>query len=688
MSGWVELARTASSYSVRATLVATLLLLLLAAPGALKAWRRQALSERVAWGSILLGAILLRLLAAEPTLVNENHHGEMFLRALLQDRHFDTYGPGWMEFFRPIAHLFGTPAVLTVNAILGGIACVLSGLAARVVLGAGRSGALATAILLALLPVHIRVSHSETFFVLGTFWGTLAFVLAGWSLLRGDRRVWWIAWLSAAVAAQVRPEYFLYLPLLGVLPLVVKGPGSGWQRLFAPAVAGVLLLPRAALILLIEALPGKGPSSLLSFGDALRAFPTDAHLVLNPGLFPLLLTGLSLFGLGVLLLIRPRAALWAATLITLLAMWSLGVEPNLGNILRYQHAGLFLWVMLAGTGVGWILDRSGGLLVRAVSLAVVVALLSSGWMRSAKLLTWSFNKDEQYRYQRTFARHLPEEGVLVIADHRMGKGRIVADFDPGLLPNGGRDWRLLRFSQLDAVDPEFIRLGTFVYFRGTWSYEFASDELPEHDPTTPRPAPNPFFHHEITSPGNRFQHSTVDHRIRPRVERFERRFRLEPLDAIPEHTFDNRPYERWVVPQRHLTIGFHRLRPLEDPRPAPRLSPAFAALLEPLQPGDKLVDGWFLGTPHADGDAVIVPLLHTTALARVGWRLTAREHADDPDEVTASFALARVADPDIPQEWGEDALGQLAEGIRSRDPGGLRLEVAWLPADPLAATGE
>ncbi|MFW5878470.1 MAG: hypothetical protein ACOCVR_01495, partial [Myxococcota bacterium] len=184
--------------SVRLAWMGALFLCAAALPSAVRAMRKMELRAVLPWLGAGVLALVLRLLV-EPSLVHENRHGEMMYHKLLYSGHY-LHGAAWFETMRGLLALRpGIETVFTAGSLLGALACVLAGLFAVVVLGARPAEGLLAAFLLAVLPVHVKVSASESPMVLAAFLTATSATALAHGLTSGRRSLIWVALLLAAV---------------------------------------------------------------------------------------------------------------------------------------------------------------------------------------------------------------------------------------------------------------------------------------------------------------------------------------------------------------------------------------------------------------------------------------------------------------------------------------------------------
>lgn len=579
----VARARILSEASVRVAWVAAVCALVLLLPRALGFLRAAGAARALPWLGILAVALVARLVVAHPTVVNENRHGEMIHLRVLDGGHLETYGPAYFETYRALLSILPPriESTLAVQAVLGSLVCVLAGMMVVLLLGGTRREGLLAAAVLAVLPVHVRVSHSESLFVLATFLVLAALCLAASAMRSFRPAAWWAAWMLAAIAAQVRPEY-VFFPAFLLLAAVAARPADAppvrpmaRHLVGAVAVCGLLLAPRFVVLLALQT-SDDAVSILAPAAIGARLLSQD-HLFTNPRLFPVALTVLGLIGLWAVAARHRLGALWIGAALAYHTSWFLSLQPNLGNVLRFQHAAVHLWAMLAAAGTCALVRRAAPGAPRLAAAAAATLAVTASALPGARLISERFDKDEEFHYLRAAAAGLPDRGHLVLPDDSaFGDGRILGYFLPEVLPGGGAGWRLHRQSAATAFDEAALAAldGPVFYYRGLWSYEFTPEEVGlrargHHG----RYRANRYFDHEETTPGMTAWAATEDRMMRAEVAALEARYRLEPVTGVPEHTFDTRPYHRWIVPQRRITIGFYRIAGARGARPTPAPGP-------------------------------------------------------------------------------------------------------------------
>jgi hypothetical protein len=399
---------------------ALLILLITAAPGLLRAWRRAPSDLRAALTALTALAAGLRLALARPWPIS-------FVEI---ERLPQSAKPAHMAYAALAAPFDAWSAdPLWVQSLVG---FVLSVAMAPLTVALGhrwglRGGAWVAGVLLALLPLQLRFAFTSSASVgIGAF--LLVAVLATEGLARAPagRRVrpGLMAGLAWALLFHLRPE----TPGLALIPLawVVADPrlraaARSWTA--GLSFGGPLLgsLGLAALQLFIDrpAPTVAAPPIRDWAGDAWRAAETLWDLVLDPAFHPPVIVALALVGVIVL---RGRAravAVFAALLFPALVFHAPGASPvsegaTTGNNLRYALYGQPFLALLAGGGLWWLVGhawavaRVGGRL--AMALALLTPLVYLAFIRLPAPL------QAEQRFLARQIEALPPDAVLIVRD--------------------------------------------------------------------------------------------------------------------------------------------------------------------------------------------------------------------------------------------------------------------------------
>jgi hypothetical protein len=329
-------------------------------------------------------AFVLRMTLVEPIVFHENGHGYRYIGMAIDpasDLH--VYGSGWQAFFNLI-YSFAPPLVseaLVANAILGALTCLFAGLHGSRTFGRGIGAA--TAAVLAVLPIHVRMSSTESTFVLAMF---LA-VLALWAMreMREHPSVdlALIAGIAAAACGQMRP-LLVALPAFLLVYLFVCAPQA--RRFARTPAAWITVATTAALLAghvrwLYRLHLAGGPShygSLVTIApDRVLSSLAETALFFDPGATPFHVLLLALIGTLIGLRRTPRATAPLALLwIALVWIYAARSEYR-SEAVRFATPATVVLALLAGPGLaaaaGVVLRLPRGRTFAAILTAVVLA---------------------------------------------------------------------------------------------------------------------------------------------------------------------------------------------------------------------------------------------------------------------------------------------------------------------------
>ena len=271
-------------------------------------------------------------------------------------------------------------------------------------LTAQRDVTVASALLLALLPIHVHFSRSEEFAVVGVLLALLSW--AAWLdwLATPCRPTLIVAASAGALALQSRPE-FLALPLMHAsLTLVATAGTARWWRDRWLWLAIALALAASWHVPLDVARrggwPGVSPHAVATLTS--RAMWLDPAVATPPCLAWLLL------GTAALARRAPLAAAW-------LGGWSAALGLTL--LALYAGAGAYAWrVQLVPGVLGCLLAAAALLALPQQKAALVVALAASALLqlRAARAAVIAPALTElQYRFERQSAARLGDNPPLL-----------------------------------------------------------------------------------------------------------------------------------------------------------------------------------------------------------------------------------------------------------------------------------
>ena len=436
------------------------LLALLAAFLLLRSWLRNDPPQR-RWLFQLAGVTALALavrLAVPPSLAN------WYLEVVAPSGIGDTrFGPGALGLQRLLfAVLPGSDATLFAASALAGAAAIPLAMGVARILGLAELGVLAAGVLLALLPLHVRVSVSGAAHV----WASTAQLAALLLWLSGLRRPnrWHLATsgLLAFLALATRVDVFAQLPFIVACGWLFAAPQPEVQRLLRRATAAWLLvwLLTGALVWLAVVRPSHHPPPATD--EIVRA---AKHLLSqflaavsqHPQWLPALPVVLAAVGL-LWATLRDRRLLALTVLLLVCTFVPLGRTLEREGLVggRYFCFAIAWICLLGGAGVAWLTARIASPRTRWTVLAVtaVAAALSA-----LPALQARYTFQDEYDFLRAATATLPAGCTVVqlpVRDRSYAgdfDGTIDGPRSPLTLVRPDLDWQYLKLGARLPVHP-------------------------------------------------------------------------------------------------------------------------------------------------------------------------------------------------------------------------------------------
>lgn len=386
---------------------------------------------------IVLGGLLLRVLLPHRPVMHYMGYRMTQLAAVLDE--IPKYGPGSLALHHLLFQLTGPShrAVMMLNAFLGGLA-PLAGAALLARLGADRVATILGGAFMALVPLLIKDSTSESLGVPMLFWTLSGLVLLLRARVHMDALSLLLGVLHLALAVMSRPEAVLLVPLAALLLTALtpsRGPSlshAGKNRAFLVAMLasaafvlllGILRIAQGTVAVEAELARGNTPDMLTL--DGLRS--TIRGLVFRnaafwPSLFP---TIVSVMALGAPLALaghsRPRReSVVCGVLVGIALAWIAVSQLDLPyvSIPRVQAPGLAFLVLAAAWGASALIGLPAfARMTRTIrSLIIGIAIVSIVVSAAATVpVLWARNAaDEEESLLRDAYQSLPDEPVTLV----------------------------------------------------------------------------------------------------------------------------------------------------------------------------------------------------------------------------------------------------------------------------------
>ncbi len=432
-------------------------------------------------------ALTLRLTMSPRTFLHEYYHITETVGAYFSQEAVPGYGKTGPALFRIVGRMFGdgedVRIIFLTNAIISSLAIPA---AAMLVLAVSRSWpqAVCAALLLAVLPQHLRFSAAEDLFVQAITFGLWSLALFACYQRTRRQEDALLGALVASLAMQSRPE-MIFFPLVVVAFLLCSEPRA-WRLLFArpmlvaAAVFAVLLVPHLLEVMSVMR-EGRSPSQELP----LMSRYVETLLLFDPRITPVIYP-LTIVAGGVWSAIhRPGWLLWIVGVYVGFTMFSLSIFDNPPYHLRAQDLPNSYLVLL-GAGVAplwmaaWRSHRRRGAIVGIALLVLSAVGVVVGWRGFVGEL-----KDQQleWAFLERHVSELPAEGTLITAVETGGHN--LDAFPEFLLTRGARRYTLVDVRSAAKGKVAWPQpTGELLFYQGMFCY-FAFEDEPSPDPMTP-----------------------------------------------------------------------------------------------------------------------------------------------------------------------------------------------------------
>lgn len=477
--------------------------------------------------AVALAALAVRLLLPEPAVFHQNAHGYRYIAMAIDPmRDLHVYGSGFQAFF----HLFytwlplHTKVVIVGNIFLGSLTVLFMGWAGARLFGTGAG--VATALLLAFNPAHIRLSATEDPIILALAMGAIGL----WAALELRRRASWELAIGCAItvasAAQVRPLLMVIPVFVAVLALFHEPGVSALARratIWCAALATALLLvPHLMWMANLHLGDTSG-----HYGGLLNLEPAAVLTGAKAFLFDSARTPPALWVLTVLGLVLGMRSRWRPTLLIALscvaAVWLFaGRQHVYAEALRFAVPPQVLLTLVAGPGLAatarWLGRDRPFLVASLATLAAATGLLSSEPIEQATSDTL------EYAFLGDTWEYLPAGCGVLLPPWRMSQGRINAGF-----PSDDYRTHHPGLSVIHGSDPAHQTLFTdydcVLYYRGLAcsSFHLRDEELAS---------------------------------LRPECAELERGFDLQPV-AVGVIETSSLPPNLFAYPEPAIRVGFY-----------------------------------------------------------------------------------------------------------------------------------
>jgi hypothetical protein len=432
-------------------------------------------------------ALALRLALSPRTFLHEYYHIAETVSADLTGRMTPVYGNTGPALFRVVGAVLGRPddvqVIFVTNAVLASLA-----IPAVALLDLALSGswprALCAAVLLCVLPQHLRFSAAEDLFVQAVTFGMWALGL--FALYLRTRRLddALLAGLALSLAMQTRPEMLFFPAVVGALSLLAA-PGTwrvlaAWRTLLALATVGALLIPRFFELQRAFREAPSPPLVLPGFDSYFASL-----VILQPHVTPMLYWVLLAIGLAWGARRQPGVTVWVLLLFAGYTLFSLSVFNNPPYNLRSQVLPTsFVVLLAAGAASAWMDACRSRRFALAAGAAVLGGLGVTVVLTSLSFVTELRDQQLEWAFLERAVPQLPQQATLLSAVEIGGHN--LDAFPDFLLARTGKRYELVDVRRAAAGEVEWPAPGEdLLYYQGMFCYFAFFDEPPPEPMTAP-----------------------------------------------------------------------------------------------------------------------------------------------------------------------------------------------------------
>lgn len=317
---------------------------------------KSGIGDTLSWtvlGVTTIGLVLRLILPHQPVMY---YMGYRLAAVAAELADVPKYGPGALALYHLLFKVTGTShlAMAYANSVIGGILPFASA-ALVLACGGGRVASMAATVFVALTPLFVRDSTTESLLVPTMLWLICGLAMAARSMRTGSLFDISTALLLLTLATWSRPETVVLVPLaLGALMwLWPRGHFSKWTWVLVGCAALLFIIRIIHLIIAVQIELERGNSPILTDFQALLRIPTEhlnRNIVFWPSLFPAGVATLAVIGL---FSTKLRTMLRAVAMLFLAVLWLTISFLDLPyvSLPRVQAPGLLFVTLLASYGM-------------------------------------------------------------------------------------------------------------------------------------------------------------------------------------------------------------------------------------------------------------------------------------------------------------------------------------------------
>lgn len=476
--------------------------------------------------------LALRLTLSPRTFLHEYYHIAETINAYLSGNNPPTYGNTGPVIYRLVGMLLGRPddvdVIFFTNAVIAALAVPAVALLDLAIFGRW-ARALAAALLLCLLPHHLRFSASEVLFIPAVTLSLWSLALAMLYLRRGALGDALLCAIAVSLAMQSRPEMMPFPALVAAFafllePRRARALAFDWRSLGALALLAALVAPR---IVQLAGVIGGGNAPPPHFSGWIHYL--ECLTLLDAQVTPRAILILIAAGAYVTGRLRPGLVAWCGLAYAVLTLFPLSLFSTGPYNLRAQILPNSLLLLLAAGMLPLHAPRHGWARLAHAAAILLFAAGASGVATHRGFITELRDQQLEWQFLRQHVPALPPAGRLLAAVE-FG-GRNLNAFPDYLLRRNDKSYRAIEVRKAAAGEIDWPEPGDdLIFYHGMYCY-FAFDYEPAPVPMTAT------------------------------CSAVHRHYQLEPLRVA---TLDTSGYSWMQYAPPPYRIGFYRLRSRRD----------------------------------------------------------------------------------------------------------------------------
>ena len=496
---------------------------------------------------IFIYSFFLRTYYSPLNYFHENWHGYENIENAIYLKGYHLYGSSYYTFFN-FFYLFmqkNETSIFTLNAILGSLSVLLIFLLTYQLYN-NENISLYSTLLLGVFPIYIRLSSSESFFVLVVFFMLLTLNSFLLYIRTNNTYIYILSLLLLNFTIQIRP-LLIFFPFIIILLLIIYDKNflnklkdyKLWIFTFL-----FLLLILKHCFLLLNIIIKKDQPDVYNFNPfkfITFLVSSKYNIALNIKYFPFIIFAFTLIGSIFLIIKKEKSFLFLISYLFLFKYLYLSISSCYIARIRVQSSFLFLLLILAGYGIFCISDLINNKIIKiCYHLIIILYCISIPFIYYNFIKTLN-NPQIEYNFIKNNIKYLPDKGILIINNH--AEKKLISTYFPyWLLKQKNKNIKIIRLNYFHKnAEKLFNNNENILFFQGTTFYSFHKRELESLE----------FNKDEIIN-----LNRTKDKYIRKQLIDLKNEYNFIP---IKEKIFNNNPYGFEIVPQKDLTIGFYYL---------------------------------------------------------------------------------------------------------------------------------